>query len=484
MYRAVLVDDEKYVLVSLEKRIRWNDLGFEVVGKATSAEEGISLIHQFQPNVVFTDIKMPGKGGIEMMKEIHRVFPKIKFVILSGYAEFSYAKAAMECGASGYCIKPFEEEEICDILSEIKIALSQGQQNQYQITDYLGCRDPKAVAVKEELLRQAGLNPNHWKIVIYLDKNSGFETVWKYPMLRFAVNGQSDGYILNLAPESEFNEVLREKNFVLQNRRFSLNHFPKALSNLELSGAIGVSRAFQSVSELEDAVEEAKFAHYQFFINGDQHGYYTGEDSYHCFSEQIKTIGRAIESKDLAGLRNVFSKMRQLFSENKYTIETAYRIYNALSNILELENNHCFNVHELSQQFSDVYGMLSAFEEKMINQIAKKDMGEGVIHQIILYISHNYYKEDLSLQSVSQAFGFHPNYISQLFKKNLGETFTICLSRIRMEHAEQLLKFSDDPIGEIAEKVGFSDYFYFAKVFKKYFGVTPSCYRKKISDSL
>lgn len=481
MYRVVLVDDEKYVLVSLEKRIRWKEFDFEVVGKATSAEEGISLIRECQPDVVFTDIKMPGKGGIEMMKEIHRAYPHIRFVILSGYAEFSYAKTAMEYGASGYCVKPFEEEEIYDILSKIKLTLAQGKQNQNQIVDYLGCNDAEAVAVKEKLLQQAGLGQRDFKIVIYLNKSSNFETAWKYPMLHFAVNGQSDGYILNLDLEKD-SELLEEKPIV--NKRYNLKHIPKQLLDLKLSGPMGVSRAFKEISELEDAVAEAKVAYYQFFINGEPCGHYTGEGSYGCFSEQIKSLNKAIESKDLAGIKNIFIKMGYLISENKYTIETAYRVYNSFLSILgsdsEHENGLCSNIDELSLRYSDVKEMLSVFEEKMVNHITRNDLGEGVIYQIIHFINRNYYKEDLSIQTISQTFGFHPNYISQLFKKNLGETFTICLSRIRMEHAEQLLKFSNESIGEIAEKVGFSDYFYFAKVFKKYFGMTPSDYRKKL----
>ena len=105
MYRVVLIDDERFVLASLEGRIEWEEHGFKVVGKAMSAAEGIALIRSERPDIVFTDIKMPGMSGLEMIHELVDEFPQIKFVIISGYNEFQYAKQAMEYGVLGFCVK-------------------------------------------------------------------------------------------------------------------------------------------------------------------------------------------------------------------------------------------------------------------------------------------------------------------------------------------------------------------------------------------
>lgn len=481
MYRVVLIDDERFILVSLEKRIQWEEHGFEVAGKAASVEEGISMIHKLRPDVVFTDIKMPGKDGIEMMKEIHPVYPNIRFVILSGYAEFAFAKAAMEHGASGYCVKPFEEDEIYDILAKIKLALDQSGHNQNEIVDYLGCKDAQALAAKENILQHVGISQNDFKVAVYLGKGSGFETKWKGPMLHFAVNGQSDGYIVNLDLEKE-NDLIEAKSATKS--RYNLKHIPEQFLDLDLTGSMGVSRAFQDITELEDVMEEARIAYYQFFICESPNGLYTGEDSYGILSEWLKKVNRGIECSDLAGIHNLFLEINWIFAKKNYTVETAYRIYNSLMNILapskNQENEHCTNMEELVLRYSHIKEMFSDFEDALISQMLKKELREGPIYQILDYINRNYYMEDISIQTISQHFGFNPNYVSQLFKKNLRDTFTAYLSRIRMEHAEQLLKFGKESIGEIAEKVGFSDYFYFAKVFKKYFGTTPSDYRKQM----
>jgi two-component system response regulator YesN len=89
------------------------------------------------------------------------------------------------------------------------------------------------------------------------------------------------------------------------------------------------------------------------------------------------------------------------------------------------------------------------------------------------------FSDDIAIRQISQIFFINPSYLSQLFKKEVGETFTKYLMKLRIQYSCELLKDTSLNISEIAEKSGYADYFYFARVFKKVTGDTPSQFRSK-----
>lgn len=89
MYKVVLIDDEPLILVSLEHRIDWAAHGFTVEGKARGGEEGLRQIHDLQPDLVFTDIRMPDMSGLDLLREARKMYPDMLFAVLSGTANLS-----------------------------------------------------------------------------------------------------------------------------------------------------------------------------------------------------------------------------------------------------------------------------------------------------------------------------------------------------------------------------------------------------------
>jgi len=98
-----------------------------------------------------------------------------------------------------------------------------------------------------------------------------------------------------------------------------------------------------------------------------------------------------------------------------------------------------------------------------------------VMDSIMAYIRRNYSKK-LSLNHLGQTFHFNPNYICNLFAKQYGQTYTTILTNIRMTEAARLIKSTGRPLKEIAAECGYTNYFYFCRVFKEFFGCTPSEY--------
>lgn len=99
--KVLIIDDESAVIRGIRAMIDWKALGLELVGVAQDGESGLRLIRTLRPDLVITDIRMPGIYGLEMIRKANEINPGIQYIILSGYSEFQYAKEAIAIGV--YC---------------------------------------------------------------------------------------------------------------------------------------------------------------------------------------------------------------------------------------------------------------------------------------------------------------------------------------------------------------------------------------------
>ena len=125
---------------------------------------------------------------------------------------------------------------------------------------------------------------------------------------------------------------------------------------------------------------------------------------------------------------------------------------------------------------------ISLYEQRMAEEHEPKEQGERVIIGITRYLQEHL-EEEVSLSVLAEEFHLNPQYISQLFKNEIGVGFLAYLTNIRMEKAKKLLLSTSFPIAEIAQKTGYGDYRVFTKVFKKAEGITPSQYRKEFLET-
>ena len=125
MYNVLIVDDEKYIVTSLKKSIDWQSYGFEICGEADNAESAINMIDKLSPDLIVTDIRMPGMNGLEMVDAVSQKHPDILFVMISGYADFQYVKKAISLAVIAYWLKPFDNSEIGDTLTKCRKMLDQ-----------------------------------------------------------------------------------------------------------------------------------------------------------------------------------------------------------------------------------------------------------------------------------------------------------------------------------------------------------------------
>lgn len=114
MLKIIIVDDERFTRETLAHIINWEEYHIKVIGLCKNGLEAYDMILDESPDIVLTDIKMPGLDGLELIAKVHETGIKTQFILLSGYGEFEYAKKAMSYGVKYYLLKPCNEEQILE----------------------------------------------------------------------------------------------------------------------------------------------------------------------------------------------------------------------------------------------------------------------------------------------------------------------------------------------------------------------------------
>ncbi len=125
MYKVVIIDDEPIIAEGLGKSVDWGKFGASVAGIAFDGEEGLKLIREIRPDIVFTDIRMPCMDGLTMIAAIRSEFPETQIAILTGYRDFDYAQRAISLGVARFLLKPSKMDEIMEALDAMTGRLSE-----------------------------------------------------------------------------------------------------------------------------------------------------------------------------------------------------------------------------------------------------------------------------------------------------------------------------------------------------------------------
>ena len=120
IFSVLLVEDERYLLQELKETVPWERHGFQVVGCAASAEEALELFPRLHPDLLVTDIRLPGGSGLELLRQ---TAPRASIVI-TGHDDFEYARRALRLGVTDYLLKPIDDRELEAALTRVQLKLS------------------------------------------------------------------------------------------------------------------------------------------------------------------------------------------------------------------------------------------------------------------------------------------------------------------------------------------------------------------------
>ena len=124
MYKVVIIDDEPIIVEGLSKAIDWKALGCQVTGSAADGMQGISLIREVKPDILISDICMPGLNGLKMIAALRSEFPAMQITILTGFREFEYAREAISLGVTRFLLKPSKMDELQEAITAMTGKLS------------------------------------------------------------------------------------------------------------------------------------------------------------------------------------------------------------------------------------------------------------------------------------------------------------------------------------------------------------------------
>ncbi|MBU3099118.1 MULTISPECIES: response regulator transcription factor [Clostridium] len=513
MYKVLIVDDERIIREGIANSIEWNKYGFSLCGMAQNGIDAYEIIKQIVPEVVITDIKMPGMGGLELISRIYKEYPQIIFIILSGYGEFEFANKAMKYGVKYYLLKPCDEDEIIKILKKIAIEKKEKEKKDKFLTDINDNLKKVLPQVGEQFLRDFIIGVNYSKLeceyflrlfdiketkfkLVVFKLDNGVDLLEKFALKNIAYD------ILN--QNVVYLSTILDNNILLLIKSIDLSMLTDLLSQIKdifnkyfkYDICIGVSNenSFESIQKMYLEVKECLKCEF-----------YLGDNK--IITEKIIEFNKSQDNLNDSTYNEMIAvsvKTGNIESLNFQLDSFFHKIYQEKVEI-EMAKNYCFEIFliilrqgnhkEVSSYAKGLYEIqdkstlkqISVYIKYIANEIAKKNFDNNtenygaIISTVINCVENNIQNYELSLTWIAKKVLFiNENYLGKLFYKHTNEKFSKYVVRLRMEKAIELIRSKKDyKVYEITEQIGFGDNTqYFSQVFKKYTGYTPSEYRK------
>lgn len=513
MYKLLLADDERIIREGIVTLIDWNSL-FINVSQAKDGYEAYEIIKNERPDIVITDIKMPGLNGLELIEKVKVEYPDTIFVILSGYGEFEFASLAMQFGVKYYLLKPCDENDIIDVIEKIINEFNDRKQKEKFINDMKDKWNKILPHIREQFLRdcimhrfsiyqqQEYLNildisiENIQLILFSIDMEFKFDHVFAVKNLAEDILGSSNiifstimgSHVLVLIEPLDFNSLIMHLKDI---KKTFYRYY-----QIDVTIAVSDESKFEQLPFLYNQTRE--YLKYRFYLGSGS--IITNRDikvdfdnSKHIFIFDYERIMFAIKTGNIEELSNMFNIFFDELRRQKYEIITAKTYCMELYMIIirqacETKLDEYMQCIVVLQEI-DTIDSISVFIFTIAREITiyyyekNTKNNSAIIKAVIEHIERNIGNEQLSLSWLSREILYmNEDYVGKLFKKEMNEKFSHYLNRIRMEKAKRLIEgMPDDTIIDIAEKVGYGNNpQYFGQVFKKYTGYTPSEYSKEL----
>lgn len=522
MIQAVLADDEGIILKGLKKLIDWERLGIEIVGEAGNGEEALKLIREKKPQLIVSDIAMPGISGLEMLREIGSQGLNTKVIFVSGYQEFSYAKDAVRYGAVDYLLKPVEKEEletaVCKAVSLIDdqsrlsiLNFAENEDKVHRIFQKIAGNEGYA---REDLYEQfSSLNISiEGKSMVgaafrlyTLKKGEGNARMQE--LIKFSAANKIQkkledsgwGFVVKKEVNTCYIIFLLEKGYdrnILESRVQILSDEVKDQKSLAVKA--GVGEQVEDIASLQLAYKTARFAlELYYFTEEDiiwyedvQKEFHESFESYHECFQKLEHAFLNRQKSVAEEIRQVLSLIKNLHFGNRFAaINRCNLMLSELTQELCAnylldrnwirEGEACMEQMRLTPTYRQTCQVVSAFLERVHEEVRQGGSGEyNEAVRIRRYIDEHF-QENLSLESMAQMAGMNPYYFSSYFKKNMGMNFKTYLTEVRMRKAAQLLLYTDCKAYEVAEQVGYRNVRQFNENFRGKYGKSPNEYRKE-----
>ena len=527
MLRVLLVDDEPFILQGLKVLIDWKKAGFEIAATAANGSEALDFLKENKVDLIISDINMPVITGLELLKKIRE--EKISdayFIILSGYADFSYAQQAIRYECTDYVLKPVEREGLINVLQKI-VAMSDFEEQKTQtdrnmeraylarnvISVILGKYDSMNLeCIKSHMHLSEGVR----YIEVQLDYQKMQEEITDeekrvyqrklfdacLEFLKedeghcvFDVSGHEKIYDIGLV----YCDSMAEKS-QLSEREYLENFLSYLRGVVQLPVIMLVGKKVTDISNIAKSYSATcVLRSFQGFRVKKSIYYYEEEvqvtsGGIVLCKKSLDALLGSVEQNDQVEIRkNVevfYDEMQNMgITGETMNLNINYLLFQLIH--LATEQDDCVNQKEILRIISE-----STFEEGImrgskahlalfaceygdyLTQLRKK-MSRGVLGEVEKEI-RDHYTENLTLKGLSEKYFVNSAYLGQLFTKKYGCSFKDYLNNYRIDKAATMLIRTDQKIYQIAEAVGYHDLDYFVNRFITAKGCTPAKFRKQV----
>ena len=533
MIKVLIADDELRICELIFRLIDWESLGMSVIAVAHDGRETIKIIKNEMPDIVITDIRMPGYNGVDVIRIGKEYNSDIQFIIISGYSQFDYAQNAIHYGVSDYLLKPVKAEELTKALLRIKNRIDKNNQMYSQVKKAWTLEQQNRRLYREQLIMEIAhgkgfdvltkdmntLNeqykyefiPGFFTIVIVKADGLNFEEKTESSFLyekiqqslsfAFApVMQEMQGtmldngtYIFLFNYENEYTEIESQIHRLLNQMLLQKDVFKK------LHLTIGLGKRVNCLVEVGKSYETAYLAIKDRILVGTDRIIEGKEkivvqDYKDYFLHTVRELENVVENLDDKRISDIIQEWGTALSKDKeingYQIEqSAKALVNSYLLSMQKNNYTLDEDDNLLKDFmksiencislGEIQELLSGTLEQSLSEYRHKRAlsGSKPIRDAKEYIRNNL-AGNLTIQEVSEYVGYSSAHFSVRFKQECGITFSDYVMESRIEKSKELLKNTRETIESIAAAVGYSDVKSFTKNFKKYTEVKPSQYRK------
>lgn len=469
MIRTIVVDDEKLVRRGFISLIDWEAYGMKIVGEAGDGKSAMDLLSRVETDLVITDITMPGMSGFDLIGQVRSRYPHIWTVVLTCHHEFDYVQEALRIGAIDYIVKTLiEMDSIGDVMNRIVHRIRTEEQIRQAVVQTAGDTAAASLSVNEALVilssgsgeggGKEALRHYYGGLEELGDQNA---PIWFIPLRQQSSVGDIEQELRKLGVTETRSVVLTDLASVpLSILRAAVSERIRDWLFYEWKpDGMLMKIPYSELPALPEAPSDEEWKpseHSAMELRWALH--HADWDSFIAYVEasrpkesQIRELGRRIAmewdewfhwSTEAPHLIHETSRMASWGQWRRWLRELAHEIVRRAAEL------------ELSRE---VMGSLVKAVLYMTNRL-----GDG---------------DALNQESVALYVNMSRSYFSQCFKRFAGKPFGDVLRDMRLRKAAELLADTNDPVYEIAARVGFEDEKYFSKMFRGKHGMLPSEFR-------
>ncbi|GLX66134.1 response regulator transcription factor [Paenibacillus glycanilyticus] len=489
MLKAVLFDDEYIVTQGLQMMVDWSRYGIELVGTAADGLSALAMVRELQPDIVMTDIRMPGLTGLQLIEVIAMEKPDTACIIFSGFNEFEYIRKALKLGVIDYLDKPITLEKIDEAIGRTITRIGHQQEHTQLKTQVAANKETLLEKAALDLLLQGKEAVPAWRTAFGLveaDRVVGVTVL--------AATGK--GEWMEEHPSYRPVSFPYEKEWVTVIFHYELPADQLweqlTLRSPHMQETIGSGQTYGDLGEAGASLKEAVRAlRYGVFLeekgwNRFEHA----EDSFpHGLTECEEEIVFCMRTGNKEGLLRTLDEYKHCMEAERLSPESVeqevlklayigYQVAKESGGEMKQQTNVAYRELGGMTSRDKMFEWLQEQMEMFLNFMKedKHATKHNAVEKALVYIEQNYL-HSFTLQEVADHVGMNATYLSLLFKEKVGTSYIKYVTKLRMEQAKMLL-LKGMLVNDVSKKVGYYNYRHFTELFKKYTGLTPGQFRE------